>query len=102
MLDRFETYQLAVRLYRETKTLSIQANLGDQLDRAASSIVLNCAEGAARTSRKERSRYFDIAYGSALEVRAILHLSVAPSHPINDRADAVAAHLYRLRERFRG
>ena len=43
----------------------------DQWLRAAQSIPLNIAEGNGKHSLKDRSRFFDIARGSALECAAI-------------------------------
>jgi len=49
----------------------------DQLDRASTSIPLNIAEGNGRYSAKDRSRFLDTAYGSALECSASLDVLVA-------------------------
>ena len=44
----------------------------DQLDRASTSIPLNIAEGNGKLSAKDRSRFFELARGSALECAACL------------------------------
>ncbi len=49
----------------------------DQLDRAATSIPLNTAEGNGKFTPKDRCRFFDIARGSALECAAGLDILVA-------------------------
>jgi len=49
----------------------------DQLDRAATSIPLNIAEGNEKFSRRDRARFFDIARGSALEAAASLDVLVS-------------------------
>ncbi|HEX7941872.1 MAG TPA: four helix bundle protein [Gemmatimonadaceae bacterium] len=48
----------------------------DQVERAASSIVLNLAEGGRRHGRDPR-RFFDMAHGSAGEIRGALDLADA-------------------------
>ena len=47
-------------------------NVVKQLDRAASSIPLNIAEGNGKRSGRDQGRYLDIARGSALECAACL------------------------------
>jgi len=49
----------------------------DHLDRASTSIVLNIAEANGKFSMKDRCRFLDIAYGSALECGACLDVYVA-------------------------
>jgi four helix bundle protein len=49
----------------------------DQLDRAATSIPLNIAEGNGKFSKRDRARFFDIARGFALEAAASLDVLVS-------------------------
>jgi len=49
-----------------------RAHLKDQLDRAATSIVLNIAEGAGEFSKDEKHRFYRMARRSATETAAIL------------------------------
>jgi four helix bundle protein len=49
----------------------------DQLDRAATSIPLNIAEGNGKYAPKDRCGFIDIAHGSALECAAGLDVLVA-------------------------
>ena len=51
-----------------------RAHLRDQMDRAASSIVANIAEGAGEFSRKEKARFYRMARRSAIEVAAWLDI----------------------------
>jgi four helix bundle protein len=50
------------------------SELSDQLRRATISVPLNIAEGAGKTTEKERRRYHTIARGSAMECAAIVDL----------------------------
>lgn len=53
------------------------SDLGNQLKRAASAIPLNIAEGYGKRSNADRTRFFDIARGSAHECAAVLDLGRA-------------------------
>ena len=52
------------------------ANLADQITRAATSVALNLAEGLRRTERDQK-RVFRIAAGEAQEVKAALETAAA-------------------------
>ena len=67
-----------------------------QLSRAASSIALNLAEGAGRSTRKDQARFFQIAFGSLRECQAILDLAADDAACAKENADVLAAHIYRL------
>ena len=76
-------------------------DLGRQLRRAATSIVLNLAEGTGQHGGHGRERYRS-ALGSALEVRACLDagraLGYVPGMPptVHDRPDEIVWTLYRV------
>jgi four helix bundle protein len=75
--ERLDVYQRSVSfmalVVRVTERLPRgHADLGDQLRRAASSILLNIAEGSGKPTRADRGRFFAIARGSALECGAAL------------------------------
>ena len=77
--ERLEAYAAAVEFYRVVKTIRARlprglGPLGDQLSRAAQSICLNIAEGAAARSRDVKRRHWDIAAGSESESAAALDL----------------------------
>ena len=59
------------------ETLPKNLAVYNQLDRAATSISLNIAEGNGKYTAADRCRFFDIARGSALECAACLDVLVA-------------------------
>jgi four helix bundle protein len=74
--DRLDVYRLSIEYV--ASSFAIAKNLNgahrharDQWLRAAQSIPLNIAEGNGKRSLKDRSRFLDIARGSALECAAI-------------------------------
>jgi four helix bundle protein len=77
----FVAYDVALDLIRAlrpviTQLRSHSSEAASQVERAASSIVLNLAEGARRGGRDPR-RFFDMAHGSAGEIRGALDLADA-------------------------
>src|SRR5213078_1375099 len=74
-------YDVALDLVRALRPVVGQlrqysADAADQVERAASSIVLNLAEGFRRHGRDPR-RFYDMAHGSAGEIRGALDLADA-------------------------
>lgn len=75
--EQLEVYQVAIRFVAVANDI-VQAlprgrgYLGDQLQRAATSIPLNIAEGAGEHSGPEKARFYRIARRSATESAAIL------------------------------
>src|SRR5688572_18473515 len=75
-------------------------DLADQLKRAATSVVLNLAEGS-KSAKGNKVKHFAIAQGSANEVKAALRLAVAwgwigASDAAPELLDEVMAMLWRL------
>lgn len=73
-----------------------RAHLKDQLDRAATSIVLNVAEGAGEFSVDEKCRFYRIARRSATEAAAILHIVLRRGHGPEDKIRAARELLDRI------
>src|SRR3954463_8964132 len=74
-------YDVALDLVRALRPVVTQlrkygSQAADQVERAASSIVLNLAEGGRRHGRDPR-RFWEIAHGSAGEIRGVLDLADA-------------------------
>ena len=79
--EKLKVYQDAIHFVSWAEELleSLPKSLSahNQLERAATSIPLNLAEGNGKHTAKDRCRFFDIARGSALESAACLDVLVA-------------------------
>jgi four helix bundle protein len=79
--ERLEVWQravdFAVVVYRSTASFPADERFGltSQLRRAAASISANIAEGNSKSSGKDAVRFFEISFGSLMEVMS--HLQVA-------------------------
>lgn len=86
---RLEIYRSAIRFVEMAEAVAgrlprAHAGLADQLRRAAASIALNVAEGAAETRPREKARLYRIARRSTAECSAILDMvsAVTPANPV--------------------
>ena len=70
--------------------------LADQFQRAATSIVLNIAEGAGEFSKKDKGRFYRIARRSATECAAILDVCFQLQLVEPDQMQAVRKLLLRV------
>ena len=95
-MKNFRTYHIAVSFYRLAAAQKLPRHLKDQLNRAASSIALNLAEGSARYGQKDQKKFFNIALASLRECQAILDLESIGAPGIRECADKLGAHIYRL------
>jgi four helix bundle protein len=79
--EKLDVYQEAICFiaWAEQFCQSIQGkpSAKDHLDRASTSIALNIAEGNGKFSVRDRCKFLDIAYGSAVECAACLDVLVA-------------------------
>lgn len=79
--EKLEVWKLAIKLsvniYKLTEKFPPEEKFGmiNQLRRASSSISANIAEGTARISDKDKARFIQIAFSSAIEVLNYLILS---------------------------
>ena len=92
----FRTYNLAVEFYKATRELKLCGSLKEQFSRASASIALNLAEGYGKPSKKDKNRFFHIAFGSARECFAILQLGEIKNPEILELANKLGAHLFKL------
>ena len=79
--EKLHVYQQAIQFVAWTQPileeLPGKVSARDQLDRASTSVPLNIAEGNAKFSHADRSRFLQIAHGSAVECAACLDVLVA-------------------------
>lgn len=105
--------------YKEAKTLVTQVYallkkfpreeqyaLCDQLRRAAISVPSNIAEGSGRTSAKDQAHFFEMAFGSLMEVdcqmdiaKDLEYISNEEPTEANGQIKRIAALLARLRNK---
>ena len=95
-MKHLRTYHLAVQFFHLCKVITLKGELKDQLFRAASSIVLNLAEGSGKRTIPDQKRFYRIAMGSLRESQAILDLLGTEKVDVIAIADKLGAHLYKL------
>ena len=95
-MKNFRCFNLAVGFYKHARTLRLPRHLKDQLNRAASSIALNLAEGRGKRTTKDQVRYFYIALGSIRECQAIMHLADFDDVQSIVMLDKLGAHVFKL------
>ena len=93
-MQKFKTYQLAIKFYRNSNNLKLRQPLRSQFHRASLSIVLNLAEGSAKPTVKDRKKFYYISLGSLREVQAIL--DIVGHIKLIKEADKLGAYLYKL------
>lgn len=107
--ERLIVYQRAISFITWSSVLNKEigpsGDVRNQLDRASTSVPLNIAEGNGKFSIRDRIKYLDIAYGSALECSACLDVVVAKSAAAPMRVaegkqiiEEIVSRLVRLRE----
>lgn len=79
--EKLDVYQEAISFISWAEPF-VQATQGkaaakDHLDKASTSIALNIAEGNGKFSIRDRCKFLEIAYGSAVECAACLDVLVA-------------------------
>ena len=98
---KLNCYELALIFARSVPSITKSwprgtAYLVDQLRRAASSIVLNIAEGNGRRLPRERRRFFSIAQASAAETASIMDIAEALKYIDNPIYKQTQDHLLQI------
>ena len=112
--EKLEVWQLAItyanEIYQTTESFPKTElyGLSSQLRRASVSISSNIAEGSGRSTAADKSRFYEIAYGSLLETVSQLHIahqlsfiSKASFEELTERAERFARMLSGLRSHTR-
>lgn len=79
--ETLDVYKMAIKFFARCVKIIGESPKGhadvlDQLKRASLSILANTAEGAGKTGKLDKKRFYSIARGSAMECGAILDASV--------------------------
>lgn len=97
--EKLEVWRLAKEFSLETYGISKsfpkeeRYGLTSQLNRAAVSIASNIAEGSARKTNKDKAHFYQIAYGSLMEVASLLLI-------VKDLAFIDDERYFKLREKI--
>ena len=100
--------QLVVTVYSLLKHFPAEEKyaLGDQLRRAVISVPSNIAEGSGRTSAKDQAHFFEMAFGSLMEVSCQIDIACDLGYieqleltQVEEQAHRIAAMLSGLRRK---
>ena len=100
--ERLDVWKLAknmaVRIYKITQNFPMKEQHGivSQINRAAISIPANIAEGSARLTSKEQSRFYSIAYSSTMELLSHLLISLELKFISKTKFDELKANIHEL------
>ena len=109
---RLDVYAIALRFLALAHPASRalprgNADLGDQLRRASTSIVLNIAEGAGEFAPGDKARFYRMARRSSTECAAIIdvvetlgYVEPQPADQMRDKLQQVAAMLTAMVKRL--
>ena len=95
-MENFRAYQLSKNFYQAVCSVQWPNHLRDQVLRASSSVVLNLAEGSGLPSKRQKSKHYNIAFGSLRECQAVIEISKLDDCELATLADNLAGHIYKL------
>ena len=72
-----DSINLATEVYKLTKSFPADElyAMTSQMRRASASVSANIAEGYGRVTKKDKTHFYTMAYGSLMEVKSFLYLS---------------------------
>jgi four helix bundle protein len=95
-----KAHELAIKVYKITETFPPKESFGitSQIRRAVLSVPTNIVEGYSRSTKKELSRFIDIARGSLAETEYLLEFAKELGYVKTDLAEiqALIAEVGRL------
>lgn len=100
--EKLEVYKLGKSLtksiYELTKNFPNDERFGltNQIRRASISICLNIAEGSSRISDKEKARFYEISYGSLMEIIACLDIGTDLNYLNIEQMNTIKEQIFEL------
>jgi four helix bundle protein len=90
-----ESIDIASAIYEKTKSFPVEGRFGiiSQIHRSAVSIPSNIAEGSARKSNKDFSRFLEISLGSCFELETQLILAAKFGYMNDDDLSELSSKL---------
>jgi four helix bundle protein len=101
---KLDVYQIALKLVNEIYTITKQFPKEEQyviisqLRRAAISVCSNIAEGAARKSKPEKKRFFEVSRSSAVEIDTQIEIALNLKYLENAKTDNLEQYLVSILE----
>lgn len=98
--ERLGAWKLARQLVRETYVLLRKFpkdelfGMTDQAKRAVVSVPTNLAEGSSRSSMKERNHYYQISFGSLIELLNLMILAHDLDYITNDEYSTIRKKIH--------
>lgn len=99
--EKLDVYRVAREFVEATQPFlqrKIARDLRDQIDRASISILANIGEGAGKTARADKQRFYEIAKGSTTETAALLDVLLIRGVIRRDEYDHARRLLLRVRQ----
>lgn len=99
-----DSIRLAKEVYVLLKSFPDSERYGiiSQMKRAVTSVSANFAEGYGRSSPKDKSHFYTMAYGSLLETKNFIYLSVELDFCKNDEINKLLLAIESLQKRING